>query len=75
MWVRSMLALVLLLVGAAATWWNIMWGISPASLEGAWLWPLAVVPLSLGVVVWRSAINARRDRRPARSARPYATEG
>jgi hypothetical protein len=49
------LAAVLTLFGLAATWWNIMWGIPLTSLEGAWLWPLAAVPLLSAALAWRAA--------------------
>ena len=36
--------------------WNVMWGIPLSTLEGAWLWPLAIVFLVLcfvSLVRWR----------------------
>jgi hypothetical protein len=41
------MGVVLGLVGLLTLLWNVMWGIPPLSLEGAWLWPLAIVPLIL----------------------------
>lgn len=37
-------AIVAGLFGLIVTSWNAMWGIPLTSLEGAWLWPLAIVP-------------------------------
>ena len=59
------LATVLGLFGAIAAWWNILWGVPPASLEGAWLWPLAVVPMAGAALAWKAA---RRRRAGPRSS-------
>jgi hypothetical protein len=40
--------------------WNVMWGVPPLTLEGAWLWPLAIVLLVLCFV---SLVRWRRTRR------------
>lgn len=49
------LAGVLGLFGALVTWSNVVWGIPLNSLEGAWLWPLAAVPLLSAALVGRAA--------------------
>lgn len=51
--------------------WNLMWGVPLASLEGAWLWPLAIVPLVLSFVLFR---RWRRVRRPDEVADLSASE-
>jgi hypothetical protein len=42
------------LVGLMVLQWNLAWGTDLFSLEGAWLWPLAIVSLFLAVVSFRS---------------------
>ncbi len=37
---RAIAALALGLFGLAVAWWIAMWGFSPWSLEGAWIYPL-----------------------------------
>jgi hypothetical protein len=61
------LGILLGLVGLLTLWWNVAWRLSPFTLEGAWLWPLAIVPLVLSFLSfkrWRhlgegGAIGAR----------------
>lgn len=55
-------ALVAGLFGLVVTWWNAMWGIPPLSLEGAWLWPLAIVPLVVSFLLFRSYRRRSRSR-------------
>jgi predicted membrane protein len=40
--------------------WNLSWGVTPISLEGAWLWPLAIVLLVLSLLSFRGWRRARR---------------
>ena len=40
--------------------WNLMWRTPLSSLEGAWLWPLAIVLLVLSLVSFRHWRRARR---------------
>jgi hypothetical protein len=47
------MATLLCLVGLFTLWWNIMWGTPLLSLEGAWLWPLALVPLVLSFLSFK----------------------
>lgn len=46
-------AIVAGLFGLLVTYWNAMWGVPLTSLEGAWLWPLAIVPLFVSVLLFR----------------------
>jgi len=46
-------AIVAGLFGLLVTYWNAMWGVPLTSLEGAWLWPLAVVPLLVSGLLFR----------------------
>jgi len=46
-------AIVAGLFGLLVTSWNAMWRIPLWSLEGAWLWPLAIVPLVVLVLLFR----------------------
>ena len=49
----QLLASVLVLLGGATLVWNLVWGIRVDSLEGAWLWPVAILPLAAGgLVAW-----------------------
>lgn len=53
-------AIVTGLFGLLVLNWNLMWGVLPSSLEGAWSWPLAIVPLVLSFVSFRGWRRARR---------------
>lgn len=46
-------AIIAGLFGLLVTYWNAMWGTSVWSLEGAWLWPLAIVPLVVSLLLFR----------------------
>lgn len=46
-------AIIAGLFGLLVTYWNAMWGTSLWSLEGAWLWPLAIVPLVVSLLLFR----------------------
>lgn len=46
-------AIVSGLFGLLVLIWNISWGFTPTSLEGAWTWPLAIVPLGLSFVSFK----------------------
>lgn len=46
-------AIVAGLFGLLVTYWNAMWGVPLTSLEGAWLWPLAIVPLVVSALLIR----------------------
>lgn len=52
-----MAAFVAGLFGLVITSYNVAWGLSLFSLEGAWLWPLAIGPLVLSVVLFRSYLR------------------
>lgn len=39
--------------GLLALVWNLSWGFTPNTLEGAWTWPTAIVPLVLSVLLFR----------------------
>ena len=59
------LGIMLGLVGLLALLWNASWRLSPFTLEGAWLWPLAIVPLILSFLSfkrWRSLRDSVRSR-------------
>lgn len=45
-----LLGIITAIVGFLALLWNAAWGVPLASLEGAWLWPLAIVPFALSIV-------------------------
>ena len=60
---RYGLAFVLLAWGAVVTWWNLLWNVTLTSLEGAWLWPLAGVPLVSSVLVLRAVRRCGGARR------------
>lgn len=45
---------------SAGTWFYISWGISPLTVEGAWMWPLAVGSAILAVVAMVSALRPER---------------
>lgn len=53
-----LLGLVTATVGLLALSWNVARGVPLMSLEGAWLWPLAIGPLILSIVSIR---RWRRD--------------
>lgn len=60
------LGIVSLIVGLLALSWNVAWGVPLISLEGAWLWPLAIVPLIVSIVSirrWRRSrtVNSTVD--------------
>ena len=40
--------------------WNLMWGVPLTTLEGAWLWPLAIVPLIGSSLLFRRWLTTRR---------------
>ena len=70
------LGLLLGLVGLLTLWWNVMWGIPPFTLEGAWLWPLAIAPLILSGLSFKrgrslrsAASRASDDRKPRPAGR------
>jgi hypothetical protein len=48
------------LIGLQTLAWNVAWGVTPTSLEGAWLWPLAIVPLALSFISFRRWRQIRR---------------
>lgn len=64
-------AIVAGLFGLLVVYWNAMWGVPLTSLEGAWLWPLAMVPLVLSVLLFRGY----RRRRAAGPPRPMEGRG
>ncbi len=51
---RVIAVVALGLFGLAAAWWIVMWRVPLASLEGAWMYPLAVVPLIAAIALVRS---------------------
>ena len=57
-------AIVMGLFGLLVLNWNLMWSVPLSSLEGAWLWPLAIVPLVLSFVSFRHWRRARRGATP-----------
>ncbi|HVM35188.1 MAG TPA: hypothetical protein VM784_07585 [Actinomycetota bacterium] len=47
-------ALTLALLGLAAGYWILWWGVPPLTLEGAWLYPLAAfLLLAAGFLMWK----------------------
>lgn len=63
-WARSvarwLLVTVLAVVAGLTLWWNIAWRVTPWTLEGMWLWPMAVAALAATAFAVRAALNARR---------------
>lgn len=57
-------AIVAGLFGLLVTYWNAMWGVPLTSLEGAWLWPLAIVPLLLSGLLFRGYRRSRGSEKP-----------
>ena len=55
-----LLGIITAIVGLLTLSWNMAWGVSLMSLEGAWLWPLAIVPLILSIVSVRRWRRIRR---------------
>lgn len=53
-------AIVTGVIGLLVLSWNLSWGVTPISLEGAWLWPLAIVLLVLSLLSFRGWRRARR---------------
>jgi hypothetical protein len=51
---RLIAATALGVFGLGVASWILMWGVSPFSLEGAWIFPLAVIPLIGAVALFRS---------------------
>jgi multisubunit Na+/H+ antiporter MnhB subunit len=47
------------LCGLLVTQWNLMWGVPPLTLEGAWLWPLAIALLALSFLSFKRWHRAR----------------
>lgn len=43
-WGRYLAALVLAVLSFATTMWIVMWGFTPFTLEGMWIYPLAILP-------------------------------
>jgi hypothetical protein len=40
--------------------WNLMWGVPLTTLEGAWLWPLAIASLIGSTLLFRRWLTTRR---------------
>jgi hypothetical protein len=59
-WSLLLAALVTGLFSLLVINWNLMWGVPPLTLEGAWLWPLAVVPLVGSFLLFRRWLVTRR---------------
>lgn len=55
------------LFGAATIWWIIVWRLSPFTLEGAWIYPLAIVSISLSLFLGREPRRLRSGRRAMKS--------
>jgi len=60
-WSLLLAALLTGLFGLLVVNWNLMWSIPPATLEGAWLWPLAIVPLVVSFLFLRRWLALRRS--------------
>ena len=52
-------AIVAGLFGLLVTSFNATWGVPLTSLEGAWLWPLAIAPLVISALLIRSYWKSR----------------
>lgn len=48
-------------LGLATTTWIAAWGFSPFTLEGLWIYPLALVPLGIVVFMFASRRRSKRD--------------
>lgn len=47
-------------LAAGAWWWVVAWDIAPFTLEGAWLWPLAMVSTFAAMAALRQVLRRRR---------------
>lgn len=56
---KGVLALTLGAISYGVLWWAISTGTPPASLEGAWLWPLGIGSLAGALWAARGAISRR----------------
>ena len=64
---RAIAVAGLVIFGALVAMWIAAWGLTPLSLEGAWIYPLAAVPLVAAVLLVRSRLGAGKgvwDRPP-----------
>lgn len=60
---RLIAMLTLGLFGLAVAWWIVMWGVPPFTLEGAWMYPLAAIPLIIGAIIARSTLRTSKTKR------------
>lgn len=59
---RLIAAATLGVFGLAVASWILMWGVPPLTLEGVWLFPLAVIPLVMAAALIRSLRRPSRGR-------------
>ncbi len=60
-WGSLAAAIVMGLFGLLVSSWNLAWGVPLLSLEGSWLWPLAMTPLILSFLLFRGLRRTRPD--------------
>lgn len=53
-------AIVAGIFGLLVGLWNVAWSLDVWSLEGAWLWPLCIVPLVTSLLLARAYVKGRR---------------
>jgi peptidoglycan/LPS O-acetylase OafA/YrhL len=59
---RKIVIVTLTVFGLLVVNWIAMWGFSPFTLEGAWIYPLAIVPLATVVILlWQKRRGGGRD--------------
>lgn len=58
---RRVVIVTLTVFGLAVSYWVVLWGFSPFTLEGLWIYPLAAVPLALAFLMVLSRRHSRRD--------------
>lgn len=67
---RWMAASTFGLFGSAVLWWATWWGVSPLTLEGAWMYPLALTSLGMSLFLFfLPRLAARRRLRAERFPR------
>lgn len=58
---RRLLMGTLTLFGLAVVNWIAMWSFSPFTLEGMWIYPLAIVPLAIVAFMFASRRRSKRE--------------
>lgn len=64
-WGRIVAGVVLAVFAAGTWWWIVMWGFSPFTLEGLWIYPLAIVATLGSLLLLRQRRPNAWDQPPA----------